>query len=311
MQFFAPRRRFFRKMLSGKEPILTLLSKKVWKTWIMKKKFTEMRIFTKNAFFGHQMALFQEKLRNFGDFWMIFWQILKFLTKILHFLGKNLDFDWLSSKILTDICFEIKRDNFHAWSTWFVQRLPPDGVFFENFKWTKANFDTSFKKKFERHGFWRKSYRNENLAIDLLLTFWKFKETAEKREISHRKARKRQVLSLTKEKMGKKVIQLTEKQENWIYWSLETLINSSKLKYRRNLCWEPLKLTKMDRFWTDFKPFWQKFKKMKPWNLEFFTPNDSDKSKMGSKFGTLQKNFSNFPRSPENWGLIWTILAEL
>jgi hypothetical protein len=29
MQFFAPRRRFFRKMLSGKEPILTLLSKKV------------------------------------------------------------------------------------------------------------------------------------------------------------------------------------------------------------------------------------------------------------------------------------------
>ena len=182
--------------------------------------------------------------------------------------------------------------------------------FFENFKWKKANFDTSFKKKLERHGFWRKSYRNENLAIDLLLTFWKFKETAEKREKSHRKARKRQVLSLTKEKMGKKVIQLTEKQENWIYWSLETLINSSKLKYRRNLCWEPLKLTKMDRFWTDFKPFWQKFKKMKPWNLEFFTPNDSDKSKMGSKFGTLQKNFSNFRRRFENRGLIRTFLAE-
>ena len=55
--------------------------------------------------------------------------------------------------------------------------------------------------------------------------------------------------------MGKKVIQLTEKQENWIYWSLETLINSSKLKYRRNLCSEPLKLTEMDRFWTDFKTF--------------------------------------------------------
>ena len=167
------------------------------------------------------------------------------------------------------------------------------------------------KKSLKDMDFEEKSYRNENLSIDLLLTFWKFKETAEKREKSHRKARKRQVLSLTKEKMGKKVIQLTEKQENWIYWSLETLINSSKLKYRRNLCWEPLKLTKMDRFWTDFKPFWQKFKKMKPWNLEFFTPNDRDKSELGSKFGTLQKNFYNFPRSPENWGLIQTFLSDL
>ena len=66
----------------------------------------------------------------------------------------------------------------------------------------------------------------------------------------------------------------------------------------------------MDRFWTDFKPFWQKFKKMKPWNLEFFTPNDRDKCKMGSKFGTLQKNFSNFRRRFENRGLIRTFLAE-
>ena len=214
-----------------------------------------MRIFTKNAFFGHQMALFQEKLRNFGDFWMIFWQILKFLTKILHFLGKNLDFDWLLSKILTDICFEIKRDNFHAWSTWFVQCLPPDGVFLKILSEKRPILTLLLKKSLKDMDFEEKSYRNENLAIDLLLTFWKFKETAEKREKSHRKARKRQVLSLTKEKMGKKVIQLTEKQENWIYWSLETLINSSKLKYRRNLCWEPLKLTEMDRFWTDFKPF--------------------------------------------------------
>ena len=34
-------------------------------------------------------------------------------------------------------------------------------------------------------------------------------------------------------------------------------------------------------------------------------------SKMGVKFGTLWKNFYNFPRSFENWGLIWTILADL
>ena len=164
MQFFAPRRRFFRKMLSGKEPILTLLSKKVWKTWIMKKKFTEMRIFTKNAFFGHQMALFQEKLRNFGDFWMIFWQILKFLTKILHLLGKNLDFDWLSSKILTDICFEIKRDNFHAWSTWFVQCLPPDGVFLKILSEKRPILTLLLKKMFERHGFWRKKLQKWELG---------------------------------------------------------------------------------------------------------------------------------------------------
>ena len=250
-----------------------------------------MRIFTKNAFFGHQMALFQEKLRNFGDFWMIFWQILKFLTKILHLLGKNLDFDWLSSKILTDICFEIKRDNFHAWSTWFVQCLPPDGVFLKILSEKRPILTLLLKKSLKDMDFEEKSYRNENLAIDLLLTFWKFKETAEKREISHRKARKRQVLSLTKEKMGKKVIQLTEKQENWIYWSLETLINSSKLKYRRNLCSEPLKLTEMDRFWTDFKTFLTK-------------TQENETMKFGVFYSKWQRHF-------KNGGEIWNFAKKL
>ena len=161
---FCAQKAFFRKISSEKGPILTLLSKKVWKTWILKKKFTEMRIFTKNAFFGHQMALFQEKLRNFGDFWMIFWQILKFLTKILHLLGKNLDFDWLSSKILTDICFEIKRDNFHAWSTWFVQCLPPDGVFLKILSEKRPILTLLLKKMFERHGFWRKKLQKWELG---------------------------------------------------------------------------------------------------------------------------------------------------
>ena len=171
-------------------------------------------------------------------------------------------------------------------------------VFFENFKWKKANFDTSFKKKFERHGFWRKSYRNENLAIDLLLTFWKFKETAEKWEKSHRKARKRQVLSLTKEKMGKKVIQLTEKQENWIYWSLETLINSSKLKYRRNLCWEPLKLTEIDRNGQILDWFQDIFDKdSRKWNHEiwsFLLQMTVTSLKWGQNLELCKKTFPTF-----------------
>ena len=154
MQVFAARWRFWRRNVENCQFLCFL------------KNFsnTEMRIFTKNAFFGHQMALFQEKLRNFGDFWMIFWQILKFLTKILHLLGKNLDFDWLSSKILTDICFEIKRDNFHAWSTWFVQCLPPDGVFLKILSEKRPILTLLLKKMFERHGFWRKKLQKWELG---------------------------------------------------------------------------------------------------------------------------------------------------
>ena len=148
-----------------------------------------MRIFTKNAFFGHQMALFQEKLRNFGDFWMIFWQILKFLTKILHLLGKNLDFDWLSSKILTDICFEIKRDNFHAWSTWFVQCLPPDGVFLKILSEKRPILTLLLKKSLKDMDFEEKV---TEMRIWPLIYFWLFENL------------KKQL------KKGKKV---TEKQE--------------------------------------------------------------------------------------------------
>ena len=40
MRIFAPRRLFL-KILSKEKQILTLLLKKAWKTWILKKKFTE------------------------------------------------------------------------------------------------------------------------------------------------------------------------------------------------------------------------------------------------------------------------------
>ena len=45
-------------------------------------------------------------------------------------------------------------------------------------------------------------------------------------------------------------------------------------------------------------------------NLEFFTPNGRDISEMGLNFGTLQKNFYNFPRRFENRGLFWTNLDD-
>jgi len=54
--------------------------------------------------------------------------------------------------------------------------------------------------------------------------------------------------------------------------------------------------------------FGQNCPKNRP-NLDFFTPNDRDFSKMGSKLGTVLKNFYNFHRSPENWGLIRPFLA--
>ena len=66
-----------------------------------------------------------------------------------------------------------------------------------------------------------------------------------------------------------------EKQENWIYWSLETLINSRKLRFKWNLCWEPLKLTDFglisSHFWQKHG-FWRKkltkSKKIEAWRQD-------------------------------------------
>ena len=63
--------------------------------------------------------------------------------------------------------------------------------------------------------------------------------------------------------------------------------------------------------WRVFGPLWPKFSTFLGQIQSFFTPNDRDISKMGVKFGTLQKNFYNFPRSPENWGVFGTFLSDL
>ena len=52
--------------------------------------------------------------------------------------------------------------------------------------------------------FEEKSYRNENLAIDLLLTFWKFKETAEKMGKKSQKNKKKTGFVFNKGKNGEK-----------------------------------------------------------------------------------------------------------
>jgi hypothetical protein len=143
----------------------------------------------KIAFFGHQMALFEEKLRKFGAFCMTFWKFLKFLTNFYVFKAKNSDFNFQTKK----------------WHLWF-----PNWPILAIFEW--------FFEKFE----------------------------------------------------------IFERKCN---------ISEGKLNI---------------------------FKAQNLVNLSFFSPNDRDIYKKGVKYGTLPKNFSNFPRSPENWGVFgpfWPIFS--
>ena len=114
---------FFLKILSEQRPILTLLSRKIEKFWWFLNDFlTNFEISDENSTF----------LRQKFRFWLI---IKQHFDKYLLWNKKG-QFSCL----------------IHLICAMFTTRWR----FFENFKWKKANFDTSFKKKFERHGFWRK-----------------------------------------------------------------------------------------------------------------------------------------------------------
>jgi hypothetical protein len=52
-----------------------------------------------------------------------------------------------------------------------VQCLPPDGVFLKILSEKRPILTLLLKKSLKDMDFEEKSYRNENLAIDLLLTF--------------------------------------------------------------------------------------------------------------------------------------------
>ena len=156
MQFFAPRRRFFRKMLSGKEPILTLLSKKVWKTWIKKKKIYRNENFYKKCIFRPPDGAFSRKIEKFWWFLNDFLTNFEISDENSTFVRQKFRFWLIINQNFDRYLLWNKKGQFSCLIHLICAMFTTRWRFFENFKWKKANFDTSFKKKFERHGFWRK-----------------------------------------------------------------------------------------------------------------------------------------------------------